>query len=131
MLFRASDNESSILRPADIVLGIGLIVLGFVLSYFVAFGKSDGDRAEITAAGEQFGVYSLLEDRTVVVDQDGCMNKLRIEDGKVRMIDSDCRGSDCVHEGQISKTGETIVCLPNKVVVEITGGEGDFDAISR
>lgn len=131
MLFNASNPESSILRPADIVLGIGLIVLGFVLSYFVAFGKGDGDLVEITAAGEKFGVYSLLEDQTIVVDQEKSFNKLRIENGKVKMIDSDCPGGDCIHEGEISKIGETIVCLPNKVVVEISGGEGDFDAVSR
>ena len=44
---------------------------------------------------------------------------------------SDCKGQDCVHQGSIAKSGETIICLPNKIVVEITGGAKHYDTVAR
>lgn len=44
---------------------------------------------------------------------------LIISDGKADMESADCPNQICVHHGAISHTGETIVCLPNRVVIEI------------
>lgn len=52
---------------------------------------------------------------------------------------SDCSGQDCVDHEAVSKNGEMIVCLPNRVTVEITDSQNDgtggsdegYDAISR
>lgn len=44
---------------------------------------------------------------------------------------SDCKNQICVEDGKISRTNQSIVCLPNKVVVEITGGEEEFDAVAQ
>ena len=49
------------------------------------------------------------------------------------MTFSDCRNQICVESGAISQTKDTIVCLPNKVVIEITGGKfggSDVDIIT-
>ena len=35
---------------------------------------------------------------------------------------SDCPTQDCVHTGHISRSGQSIVCLPARVIVELTGG---------
>lgn len=48
-------------------------------------------------------------------------NIIRIEDGRVSIAASDCPGEDCVHSGWISDPGRSIVCLPNRVEVRITG----------
>ena len=47
------------------------------------------------------------------------------------MTFSDCKGQDCVKQHSISETGETIICLPNKIILEITGGENKYDAVAR
>ena len=44
---------------------------------------------------------------------------------------SDCRGQDCVEQHAISQTGESIVCLPNKVMLEIKGGTSEYDSVAR
>ncbi|MCR4401297.1 MAG: NusG domain II-containing protein [Firmicutes bacterium] len=44
------------------------------------------------------------------------------EDGRARVLDSDCPDRVCVRTGWIDQPGETIVCLPNRVVVKIQGG---------
>lgn len=48
-------------------------------------------------------------------------NTVKISDDGAQMIDADCRDLLCVKEGHKTKAGQTIVCLPNKVVVEIKG----------
>lgn len=48
-------------------------------------------------------------------------NKLEIENGKVRVIDASCPDKLDVKQGFIKDVGEVIVCLPNRMVVEIKG----------
>ena len=59
-------------------------------------------------------------------------NLLVIKDGKADVTEADCPDKLCVHQKAISKTNETIVCLPNKVVVQVIGaGESELDSIAR
>lgn len=135
-----------IIRKADIALLIFLAGVG-ILSWLVPaciYASADtGEKSvRITASGEVYGTYSLSEDNTIHVEQydtysDGMPplheNVVVIHNGTVHMESADCRNQVCVHTGEISKAGESIICLPNKVVVEITGStekEG-YDAISR
>ncbi len=118
-------------RPADIILAVLLIVIGFVMSFFLTFGKEDGTQVRAMADGKLYGVYRLDENQSVTIRQGSRINEFEIRDGTVRMLHANCHGHDCMQEGAISRTGETIVCLPNKVVLEITGGEEEFDVIAQ
>lgn len=118
-------------KKADIILACVLIAAGIAASYMLSFGKSDGARLDISCDGEVFGSYSLLEDREITIERGGHINKVTISDGTVSMSFSDCRGQDCIHQGSISQTGESIICLPNKVVLEISGDSDKYDTIAR
>ena len=49
---------------------------------------------------------------------------------KAKMLTADCPDQLCVHQQAISKKNQTIVCLPNKVVAEVTGNtRKDYDAV--
>ena len=76
---------------------------------------------------------SLSADQTVpIIASDGVCNQIRIEEGTVYMEEADCPGQDCVKQGKISRGGQSIVCLPNKVTVEIrAGGQQELDDIVR
>lgn len=52
-----------------------------------------------------------------------------VSGGKVWIAESTCPGGDCVARGAISRPGESIVCLPARVTVAITGGSGSADVI--
>ena len=80
--------------------------------------------AEVTVDGEFYGTYSLKKDQIVeIVVNEEVTNVLQIKNGKADMIKADCPDLLCVHQRAISNQNETIVCLPNKVVVEIVGGK--------
>ena len=64
---------------------------------------------------------------------DGGSNQLLIQDGTVTMTDADCDDKTCVKTGSIKETGQSIVCLPHRLVITITDSSSDSapDAIVR
>ena len=119
------------IKKADVILALALIVIGLAMSWFFSFGQAAGSELVITRGGKVFGTYSLAEDRTIEVKQDSHINKITIKNGHVSMSFSDCHGQDCIQQHSISRTGESIVCLPNKVMLEIQGGKSEYDSIAR
>jgi len=56
---------------------------------------------------------------------------LTVEDGAVRVSEAHCPGRDCLHTGAISRQGQTIVCLPNRLAVSISGtNSSEIDAVT-
>ena len=55
-----------------------------------------------------------------VKDENGGFNQFRIRDGAAAMLDADCGDHTCLRTGSISRTGESIVCLPHRLVLQIT-----------
>lgn len=50
-------------------------------------------------------------------------------DGWVDVIASDCPTQDCKHSGTISRAGQSIVCLPARIVITLVGTNADYDVI--
>ncbi len=74
-------------------------------------------------------VISDNSEKIVTVNTDYGYNQVKLQGGSVTIIDSDCHGQDCVKMGTISQAGDTLVCLPHKLMVVLEGG--DFvDAVS-
>ncbi len=107
----------------DIFLCLG--ILGLALIVFVIFKANlkDGNYVNVVVDGKITQSYALKEDvNTILVTEKG-NNTLVIKDGQVFIQNADCPDKICVAHQKISKTGETIVCLPHKLVVEITENE--------
>lgn len=121
------------IKKADIVLFIFIVVFGGLVSWWSVSGSITGEKVLITADGRDYGIYSLSQNQTIDVTIDGHTNHITIKDGVVSMTYSTCRNQVCVNTGAISQTKDAIVCLPNKIVVEIVGGSekgGEADVIS-
>lgn len=114
------------------LLVILAVVLLAVCLLFYGFGGKKGACVTVTVAGELYGTYPLEQDAVVEIKIDGNVtNRLEIKDGAADVTDASCPDKLCVHQKSISKTNETIVCLPNKVVVEIMDGEAsDLDSMT-
>lgn len=120
-------------KKADTALYIfwGLCALALFLISFHNMRQGQGKaRLTVMRDNETCGVYDLSEDQTLVLDTG---NTFEIKDGEARMVYANCPDQICVHSRAISSVGESIVCLPNHVILKITG-EGDGtapDAISE
>ena len=120
------------IKKADIALFFIILIIGLAVSYFTFTGSQAGDQVKITVAGQLYGTYPLNEDREIEVAQNGHLNNIIIKDGVVSMASSDCKNQICVNTRPISHTKDSIVCLPNKVmvVIEARNGGGDVDVIT-
>lgn len=92
--------------------------------------SNDEKYVSIQVNGEEIKRFifdSKLVGQTIPIETKYGYNLIEIGDEQVRVIEADCPDKIDVKQGYISKIGETIVCLPNKLVVEIKGIENDSD----
>ena len=119
------------IKKADIVLFILILAAGLAVSWWSLTTNTGGDKAIVTVDGQLYGTYLLHEDQTIEVVQDeDHINYITIKDGHVSMESSTCKNQVCVNTGAISETKDSIVCLPNKVMVEIKSEGGGTDVIT-
>ena len=110
-----------------LLLGVLLCVCIAVLLVF-SFGKGKaGATVVVTVDGKEYGRYDLAKEQKVPIynDQGEVANTLLIRDHKADMIDADCRDLLCVKQKAVDRSGETIVCLPNRVVVSVENDSQD------
>lgn len=84
--------------------------------------RGEGKSVTVSVDGEFFGQYSLFEDREIEIasgENGDKRNLLVISDGVAYVREADCPNHDCVRARGISAEGETIICVPNKVVISI------------
>lgn len=86
----------------------------------------DARTAVIQDADGNTFTMSLSQDDVLTVASSAGTNVIEVQAGKVRVSEADCPNQDCVEQGWISKAGQQIVCLPHKLMVNIT----DEDAAS-
>ena len=106
------------------VLFIGsILILALVLWGGMSFFRKDSyGYIKITVDGKEYGRYALNKDQTIEIKD---TNVCEIKDGKVHMISATCPDHLCMKQKAVDKNGGTIVCLPNKVVIEgETSGNG-------
>lgn len=78
--------------------------------------------------GEIFGTYTLEEQQWITIKDH---NLLEINEGKIRMKEAQCPDQICVKQGWINKEGDSIVCLPNKVIITLKKKEDKLDGVVR
>ena len=110
---------------ADLILIGALLLLGAVLLLWQTASRRSGGRAVVYVDGVRTAVYPLSEDQTVTLraPDGGSYNILVISDGAADVTDAGCPDKICVYMHPIRYEGESIVCLPNRTVIQIEGGE--------
>lgn len=112
----------------DIIILFGIISIGIIILLISAFAKKTGDIVLISVDGMQKMVLDITKDGEYVIEGTNGNNVLAIVDGKVYMNEASCPDKLCVNMGEISASGQTIICLPNRIVVEISGKSESLDA---
>ena len=112
------------------ILAIALVAL-LALSVALCFmpdriGNEDAV-IQIFQDGKLIREIPLDEDTSLEIDGD-YSNIISVQDQRVSISDSNCPGQDCMHSGWMSEAGRSIVCLPNRVEVRISGSS-DIDFV--
>lgn len=117
------------MKKKDFIL-IGIIIaISLVLFLCVSLTQKEGACVVVKIDGNDVATYPLDKDATYTLN--GGTNILTIKDGFAYLTDANCPDHLCVKQGKISKTGQVITCLPNKLTVTVYGAEKlDVDLIS-
>ena len=103
----------------DVLLIFVCLSVGFLSFIIIEANKEEGAYVRVSINGEFKEEYSLSADGEYSIN--GGSNILVIEDGAAYVRYADCPDGLCVNQGKISRTGERITCLPNRVMVDVVG----------
>ena len=127
--------KGSVRRTGFWVAVIAVILAGSIAAWMLLSGRTEGGTARIYQDGVLLDTIDLSvveEGYTLTVDDpDGGYNVIQVEPGRIRVLEADCPDQICVRQGWISTSAAPVVCLPHALVIEITGGETDVDAVAR
>lgn len=120
----------------DWVLIIGVVALAVVAGFSVKVSQAKSTKdavAIVMVDGKAKGRYPLNENIEKKIEiTDGSYNILKIENGEADITEASCPDHICVDHRKVSKKDETIVCLPNKVVIKIeNGAESEVDSLTN
>jgi len=120
-------------KKKDLILLGGILIISLVVIVIINFTKTEGDKIIIIKDGKVYETLDLNKNTTFTMKEDnGAYNIITIEDGWVSMTEANCPDKICVKHSKIHYNGESIVCLPHKLVVEIHNGENnEVDIIAK
>lgn len=110
-------------RKNDILLLAVVLVLAGLLWLGLRLFQGEGATVRVTIDGAEYGSYPLNKAQTITIGDEEHFNLLVIEDGAASIAEASCPDKLCVRQGKAAFNGQSIICLPNKVVVEVLGGE--------
>ena len=117
---------------ADLILLGGMLAAGLILFAVLMLTRTQGASVEVYVDNALNMTCPLSKNAVYTISSaDGGENVLVVEGGGARMESASCPDGLCVNMGTIRCNGESIVCLPNKVVARVVGGEeADTDIIA-
>ncbi|MBQ4522760.1 MAG: NusG domain II-containing protein [Lachnospiraceae bacterium] len=120
-------------KKQNVVFIIILMVVSLVMLFFLIMEKKrqEGDKVLIYVNGTLMQEVSLDTEDEILIHGNPGDNVLVIQNGKAYMKEASCDNHVCIQQGEISKNGETIICLPNQILVEVSAENQKMDAVVR
>lgn len=105
----------------DVLLIAVLLILGGGLALFLYATRQGGGTVRVQVDGAVVMELPLDQDTQVSLGEDGHVNTLVVQDGTAQVTAATCPDQVCVRQGAVRYAGESIVCLPHRLVVTIEG----------
>jgi hypothetical protein len=107
--------------PADLLLICGIWALAGASAVAMFHGAVDAAEIHVEINGQLAGVYDANTDRSVTMEGAQGPIELHIHDGGVEVVEVGCPWQVCRKTGRISRTGQVLVCVPNRMIVTLSG----------
>ncbi|MBO5545934.1 MAG: NusG domain II-containing protein [Bacteroidales bacterium] len=103
---------------------VAVLLLAALALFFLMRSRQERDtgigaQAVVTVDGREIGRYPLRKSGTFSLN--GGTNILVVENGEAWVSEADCPDKVCMGMGKISRNGEFIACLPNRLLVVVEG----------
>jgi hypothetical protein len=123
------------MKKFDVIIIAVVVVISVACAGVFAIvnsGKYDKKVAEISVDGKPYKTVSFDKNNEETIDIKSKLgtNVIKLQNDKIGVVDADCPDKVCIHDGFIEKPGQMLVCLPNKVVIEIKGEKQLVDDLS-
>ena len=106
---------------------VAVLAAGLLAAFFPRSPSDSQGVVQVYQDGQLIRELSLSQDEIFQISGD-YSNTVEISGGKVAIVETNCPGGDCAHSGWISTPGRSIVCLPNRVEIRVTGA-ADVDFV--
>ena len=110
------------IKKADILVIFIIVLTSFFIYFFTNKSPKDHENSSkkvvITVDGKIFKEVSLNKDTDIRINSQYGNNVVHIKNGEVQMFESDCKDKICMKMGKISLNGDSIICLPNRLMVK-------------
>lgn len=110
------------MKKKEILLVGSLLTAALLLWAGMNLFKKPQNTIRITVDGKEYGIYSLSDNQTISIND---TNVCEIKDGKAKMISATCPDHLCLEQKPVDSSGGSVICLPNKVVIEGENSEGE------
>ncbi|MDE5605337.1 MAG: NusG domain II-containing protein [Eubacterium sp.] len=121
------------MKKADFILiAVVAVIVGALVFFLYGFDR-EGAYVQIEIDGNITETLSLNEDAIrEIATENGGKNVLVIKDGEAEMREANCPDGICTHHRKIHRNGDSIICLPHKVVVSVVNERNadDIDAVA-
>jgi Uncharacterized protein conserved in bacteria len=110
----------AVIKKNDFLLIGAVLLICLIAVCIMNVTKKEGSKLVITVDGKIYDTLDLNKNTTYTVKgTDGAYNTFEVKDGTVQMLEASCPDKLCVHQKKIRYHHQTIVCLPNKVVLQV------------
>lgn len=118
------------MKKADfIIIAVVAVIVGVLVFFLYGVNSDSGAYVQLEVDGKVVETLSLDEDAVREIETDnGGRNVLVVKDGEAEMSEANCPDGICTNHRKIHRNGESIICLPHKVVVTVVN-ENDADEV--
>ena len=115
-------SKRKFLTETDILLVLFLVICAVGL-LFLQKGKDPGKMVIIYSDNEIIKEMPMDQNASFTISNDMGTNTVVVENNQVYVTDADCPDKRCEKQGAISGPGEVIICLPHKLIIEVSDGK--------
>ena len=117
----------------DVILTVFCVLVSLASIAWVRVWYDSGKHVVVNVDGHRVLELSLDTDVTTTVTGPLGDTTVRVSNGAVSITESPCPHGYCKHMGPIGHRGEVIVCVPNHIMITITGGSNaeSYDGITQ
>ncbi|MDD4512453.1 MAG: NusG domain II-containing protein [Eubacteriales bacterium] len=127
-----TEAEKRLPPKREIVIIIAVLALLGLLAAAVGFSGGKAETARVLVDGQTVKLLSLSADcEYLYTGSEGAENLIVVKNGGVSVVSANCRDGLCVNQGAKSRAGQSIVCLPHKLIVQLEGDSSEVDAYAK
>ena len=116
------------MKKKDIILIAAVLAISLISLAAIKMTQKDGKEVIVTVDGKEVYKTSIKKDQIYQIPEKNGTNVMQIKDGKVTMIEATCPDHYCMRQKAVDEHGGSIICLPNKVVIEVENTAEDSES---